>query len=674
MWEAALLILAILVPLFAFRKTQKTDPNCPPGPTIWPIIGNYLIFWQFWRSGIPLAATRYAQKYGDVVCVYLLGEKTILISSPELAKHVLSTRAKNYVTRPAEDYGLVQLGMFNNGIIWNNDTKRWEYLRKFFQKALTHKDLKNAANIAVSITKSVCNSILSKKTGVDLMENLRLITFGVTTRLFFGLEWDEEKSLDAVRKIVAYFKAWEFFLITPKFLYLFHKNKVQQHRKAIHELNEVSANFIAEKRKEVIKNSSGATFLDELLKAQSKTNISESELQQCVLEMLLAGTDTSSVTMFYLLISLSENPNIELDVVHELAVKLGGHDYKTDLKLPNLDIALAESLRIKPVGPVIMRKAIEDDQLGPYSIAKGTNIIINLAHMNLNKNRFLHPENFCPREHFSGGATSHAEEFFPFGEGPKGCVGQHLAKVEIAAVLATLLPRVKVVSGQTLNAIDTHWDIAQQPTNQIYVTCIPREPPNKVRIFLCGAHSTGKTTLLREVQKEIPSLQSLSEVARELMTKMNINRDDLEIPEKRVQFQRKLIRLQCKKEEELDQKGDDFISDRSAIDGVVYARKYVGQKLEEELLATPAAKKCLDNYRNRSLIFIVEPHEKCMVDDHIRKVPQSLEELQDFTQIMRNILDSQGVPYTLISELDLRKRVQFVSEAYNNYKRKIPSA
>ena len=75
-------------------------------------------------------------------------------------------------------------------------------------------------------------------------------------------------------------------------------------------------------------------------------------MNQCILEMLIAGTDTSSVTMFYFLLALSDRTQLEEEFIKRI---------KTKFLFKFLTNGLKESMRFKPVGPVIMRCAINDD-------------------------------------------------------------------------------------------------------------------------------------------------------------------------------------------------------------------------------------------------------------------------------------------------------------------------
>lgn len=198
--------------------------------------------------------------------------------------------------------------------------------------------------------------------------------------------------------------------------------------------------------------------------------ISEENVYQCVLEMLLAGTDTSSVSMYYTLVAFSDDAQVEREIVKELkAVSL--EDESTDRKMLSqlvcLENALKESMRIKPVGPVVLRRALKDDNINGVPIQSGTNVVLSLVDMHRRADLFKDPTSFVPHR-FKNEKTN--ENFYPFGTGPKGCVGQFLAMVEMKVILGVLLKKFQFrsVVGK-LSDVTTRWDIANQPTDASYM-------------------------------------------------------------------------------------------------------------------------------------------------------------------------------------------------------------
>ncbi|XP_035672840.1 aromatase-like [Branchiostoma floridae] len=443
-----------------------------PGPPWLLGFGPLMSFARFIWMGVPVAAAHYGARYGDFVRVWIAGERTYVITRPSAAWHVL--KSNNYCRRFGSRTGLSTIGMYQNGIIWNGDDG-WRVLRGFFQKALNADTLNRATSAAVDATYRQMGNIavLQQKTAdgkIEALDFLRRITLEVTNNLTLGVHIADPD--DLVERIVRYFKAWEFFLLRPPIMYLMTPKLYWKHCQAVNDLNDAIAELLTNKRQELktVPPSDKPDFATCLLQAEERGEVSPAHVQQCVLEMLLAGTDTSSVSMYYLLVSVAENPQVELKVLEEMRDILGERDpTKADLpQLVYLEQVIKEAMRIKPVGPVIMRQAKEDDRIDGIETPAGTNIILNLADMHRRQDNFPAPDDFNP-QHFDN--KDFKGEYVPFGTGPKGCIGQFLAMIEMKAIMCTLLRKyhLRAIPGESLEGIETHWDIAQQPVNASYM-------------------------------------------------------------------------------------------------------------------------------------------------------------------------------------------------------------
>lgn len=182
-----------------------------------------------------------------------------------------------------------------------------------------------------------------------------------------------------------------------------------------------------------------------------------------------------------------------------------------------------------------------------------------------------------------------------------------------------------------------------------------------LRVFICGAHSVGKTTLVNEVGKKL-SLHVEAEVARKVIKDLNLRREDFD-PEtntsKFEELQEKILEAQCKVEEQHSRNGTPYIADRG-IDPLVYSLMYLGENSMKRLLSLPSSQECVNRYRT-SLVFVVRPFRECLQTDDIRLVPK-MEELSKFTNLMEKVLQDNRIPFTVIDVLDLKKRVDIVQE------------
>ena len=245
---------------------------------------------RFLDMTVPLAAQYYTSTYGDIVEINLFNRKTLIVSNPDFADHILKRNGKNYTLRFGNKIGLEHLGMATRGIIWNGDVQRWKYQRSnFFQKSLNSKTLDDAKQVSYDAFQYVLKhseQFEVQPNNLDVLDLLRSITFTVTCHLFLGLPIGSismEKTKFYVDSIVQYFKAWEYFLLKPEELY--EKKLLNHHLSSIDRSNQVVKEIILIARQ----SDHNCLFINALMTALEQGQISTDEMQQCVLEMLIAG-------------------------------------------------------------------------------------------------------------------------------------------------------------------------------------------------------------------------------------------------------------------------------------------------------------------------------------------------------------------------------------------------
>lgn len=182
------------------------------------------------------------------------------------------------------------------------------------------------------------------------------------------------------------------------------------------------------------------------------------------------------------------------------------------------------------------------------------------------------------------------------------------------------------------------------------------------RIFLCGSHSVGKTTLADELAKDkkyLGEFKRLHEVGRSALKLQNITRDDLSNDDIRYTYQFEVMRLQNEGERKLE--GSSYISDRG-IDFLAYSKFYYkGEKdIMKEMLEAPETRDSIMRYKEaNTFIFLIEPSKECLEDDSTRMV-SPLKELQEFTSCFKDLFKELEIPYFIISTVPIQERVDFV--------------
>lgn len=184
---------------------------------------------------------------------------------------------------------------------------------------------------------------------------------------------------------------------------------------------------------------------------------------------------------------------------------------------------------------------------------------------------------------------------------------------------------------------------------------------NPLKIYVCGAHSTGKTTLARHLAQEL-GLPLINEVARQVMAELELTFESLRVDLKQVaHYQKEVFQRQIEVEERYP---EGFVSDRTFCN-LAYAARHsavLPEILDDKAMAY------FEKVREQGLVFFVRPHLECMADDGMRE-RVGWDEINRIDGILDFILGWQQIPCIGISELNMKDRVRTAMTAVRLYQR-----
>ena len=171
--------------------------------------------------------------------------------------------------------------------------------------------------------------------------------------------------------------------------------------------------------------------------------MSDDQLRDEVMTLFLAGHETTALALSWTCYLLAQHPDIELKLLAELYAVLGGRTPSLE-DLPRLrytEMVVKESMRLYPPAWGVGCRAIADCEIGGYRVKAGSNIFILQWQTQRDPRFFPDPERFDPerwREDPIRAGRIPRYAYFPFGGGPRVCVGAAFAMVEATLLLATI--------------------------------------------------------------------------------------------------------------------------------------------------------------------------------------------------------------------------------------------
>lgn len=417
----------------------------PPGPPAHFLLGNVP---QLQQNNVHymLALTR---QYGDLVKFRFLRRDTYLVNHPDFIKHILQENNRNY-TKDVFEYNLVKKLMTRNGLLTNSDADSWLRQRRLAQPAFHRQRI---ADLGALMTGAAVNVLETwenpAKNGqaLDVGASMMALTLRIVAQALFGTDVSSVtaqigRAFDALNVFLAT-AYYQPYLLIPGFPAALRRQALTARKT----LDRVVLTIINERR---CQNADQGDLLSLLLLAQDEETgerMSDTQLRDEVLTLLLAGYETTAVALTWTWFLLAQHPAVEHRLHQELAEVLGGR-IPTIGDLPRLAytrMVVDETLRLYPPAWYFGRKAIDADEIGGYHLPAHATFYISPYTMHRHPGFWEHPETFDP-ERFTPERSADRPRYayLPFGGGPRQCIGNNFALTEAHLILATLAQHYKL--------------------------------------------------------------------------------------------------------------------------------------------------------------------------------------------------------------------------------------
>ena len=422
--------------------------------------------------------TKVAREYGDVAGLRVLNFKTVFINHPSLIEEVLVTNARKYskgrVLRANRH-------VFGEGLL-TSEGDFWLRQRRLAQPAFHRARVASYAATMVDYTERMVQGWRGGEERDAHQEMMRL-TLEIVAKTLFDADVDRDaqevgKSLELLLEIGANFRRTIFvphWLPTPTNLRV---------RREVKQIEKILYRIIAERR---ASGRDAGDLLSMLLSAQDEdgSRMTDRQLRDETITLFLAGHETTASTLSWTWWLLARHPAVEAKLHAELDAVLGDRAPTLD-DLPKLRYTghlITESLRLYPAAWGMARLVVEDHEIAGYAVTKGMGVAMAQWVVHRDPRWYDAPEEFRP-DRWEDDLLKRLPRFayFPFGGGPRQCIGNAFALMEAALILATIARKFRflLVANHPVVPLAS---ITLRPRHGVRVTLESRQPKETAKSF-----------------------------------------------------------------------------------------------------------------------------------------------------------------------------------------------
>ncbi|XP_013142558.1 PREDICTED: cytochrome P450 4c3-like [Papilio polytes] len=436
------------------------------------------------------------KEYGDVNKLQFFNINAINIYNPDDIEIILSSNSFIGKKLP---YTLLAPWL-SEGLVMSNGEK-WRQRRKLLANAFHFNILKNFVQTFVHESETFVNQLedekCKEKTHMQpliswaLQKVMCATAFGIT--IHDGLNSVTDKYFDSVLS----FCDTATYRITRLLLHIdliFNLTKIgKQQKHDVQNLHDLTHRIISEKKDylrenneiknndcEIVGKKTRLALLDLLLKKEQEGEIDYDGIREEVDTFMFGGHDTCAIAHSFLMMSIANEPRVQ-ELIYEEQQRIFGDSRRTctieDLsEMKYLECCIKESLRLYPSAPVIVRHITQDVILSGRTVPKNSYIGIHIYDLHRRPDVYPEPEKFIPERFLPENSINrHPYAYIPFSAGPRNCIGQKFAMLEMKTFMSALMRRFRLEPVTKPEELTYKLDILLRSTEPIYVRLCSRK-------------------------------------------------------------------------------------------------------------------------------------------------------------------------------------------------------
>ena len=433
-------------------KETTTELNLPPvAQGGWPI-GSAKNFALDRLGFFDEAVPKYGEAFQITSIFFKLVrdfDRVVIVTNPDMVKHIMQDNNRNYVK--SHGYAVLKV-LLGEGLL-TSEGEFWRKQRRLLQPAFHRDRLSSFVDTYAEFGQKLVDkwSEIPEGQVVDVSKDFMETTLHIVSKAMFSS--DVGDAMDVVDREFDYANEKLIKRITNPFpLPLwFPLPHIRREKNSYEAIKGVVLKVIEKRRKNTTKYDDLLAMLMEVEDADTGEKMSDQQIQDEVITIFLAGHETTAVALTWLVHCLDENPEVLEKLLEEEQRVLNGSIPTID-KLRELEytrMVIDETLRLYPPAWIIGRHANAADKLGQFDIPENTNCLIPVYYIHRNPKYWKDPEKFNP-ERFSkeNSKGRHKFLYFPFGGGPRLCIGNNFALMEMQVIVPMIVRAFKLAKAK----------------------------------------------------------------------------------------------------------------------------------------------------------------------------------------------------------------------------------
>jgi cytochrome P450 len=421
------------------RMPTSITYTMPPGPPSRMWGANHL---RHIQHDFLSFISQLQRQYTDIAYLRVLNEEFVHVFHPDWVREVLVDQAHALI-RWEHATEVFRMSMGQSVLV--TEGSQWQRQRRMLQPGFTPKRVASYAYLMAQATHEALDPLTDQRC-VNIDALMTRVTLDVILRTLFGQHQvkDPQPVSDAIQtlshfgltQILRPFK-WPLWLPVPS---------VWRARAAIHTLNTLIDQHI--ELQQTLAQDGGDDLLSMLRLARDpdhpEQGLSPQELHDQTMVMFQAGHETTATALTWWCGLIAQHPEVAQRIHHEVETVLQGQDPTpaTLAQMPWLQASLKEAMRLYPPAAILFsRRACQDIRIGPWLIPKGHLISICPSVIQRDPRWFESPDAFRPERFLPDAPDLQRGAWMPFGIGPRVCIGQHFAMLEMGLIAAMLMQR-----------------------------------------------------------------------------------------------------------------------------------------------------------------------------------------------------------------------------------------